>query len=170
MKKALLLLLISALLLNFTSCRTGKKKQQKYITNVFQELKDSFPNAEIILVQDSIKMIFPDNIMFETGSAELKETFFDRLHRLSSVINKYQKTNLLVTGHTDNVGELEMNDNLSKQRAENVKTKMSLYNVAKERLFVWGMGSRQPREKNDTEQGRAKNRRVEFIVLYRQSD
>ena len=165
MKSFTYLLLSIFLMLQFSSCKVSKKKKQKYITGFYQELKDSFPNAEVSLLKDSIKVIFPDNVMFDVGSVVWKDAFFEKLIRFSKLLNKYDKTNLLITGHTDNTGEGDINEKLSKSRAENVKLKMIEYNVAKERLFVWGLGSRRPRESNDTEEGRQLNRRTEFEIL-----
>ena len=166
MKTSTLLLLSLLLFTTIISCKTTKKKQRKYLTSFYQELKDSFPSAEVILLQDSIRVIFPDYVMFESGVAILKDTCFDKMLKLANLVNKYNSTNLLITGHTDNVGAEFDNDKLSKDRAENVKTKLIENKVTEQRLFVWGRGARMPRGNNDTEQGKAKNRRVEFVVLY----
>ncbi len=168
MKTLTWLLLGIFLIAGVSSCKVSKKKKQKYIVGFYQELKDSFPNAEVTLLKDSIKVIFPDNIMFDVGSAIWKDAFFEKLARFSVLVNKYDKTNLLITGHTDNTGEGEINDKLSKTRADNVKLKMQEYKVLPARLFVWGLGARQPRDTNSTEEGRARNRRVEFVVLYKE--
>ena len=171
MKSIYILLLSIVFASSFTSCKVtknkvSKKEKQQYINGFYQELKEDFPDAEITLIQDSIKVIFPDNIMFDVGSAVWKKTFFEKLIRFSTLFNKYEKTNLLITGHRDNTGEGVDNDRLSKFRADNVKLKMIEYKVLKERLFVWGMGARQPLTENKTEEGKARNRRVEFVVMY----
>ena len=81
---------------SFTSCKVtkdkvSKKEKQQYINGFYQELKEDFPDAEITLIQDSIKVIFPDNIMFDVGSAVWKKTFFEKLIRFSTFFYKYEK-------------------------------------------------------------------------------
>ncbi|MBK7690542.1 MAG: OmpA family protein [Bacteroidetes bacterium] len=166
MKNSLFLLLSFVAFVSLSSCRISKKKKQKYIAGLYQEMKDSFPNTELILFEDSIKMIFPDDIIFEIGSAQIKTTFFERLTKLSTVINKYEKVNILINGHTDNTGEEQVNKQLSKLRAESAKQILVKSKVYPKRIFVWGFGARMPRDSNDTEQGKARNRRVEFVLLY----
>ena len=166
MKNVGLIFLGCCLLLQFSSCRVSKKKKQKYIVGFYHELKDSFINSELTLIEDSIKMVFPDDIIFDLGSAQIKESFIEKLSKLSKLVNKYEKTNILVTGHTDNTGEGEVNDRLSKFRAESVRHRMVEYAVRMKRIFVWGQGSRVPRSPNDTEEGKARNRRGEFVLLY----
>lgn len=166
MKNFFLLLLSAWFAVAFSACKTSKKKKQKYIVGFYHELKDSFYNADLSLVDDSIKLVFPDDIIFDVGSAAIKESFLTKLAMLSKLVTKYEKTNILITGHTDNTGEGEVNDRLSKFRAESVKFKMIANEVVEKRIFVWGFGARMPRNSNDTEEGKARNRRVEFVLLY----
>jgi outer membrane protein OmpA-like peptidoglycan-associated protein len=135
--------------------------QREYI-----ELKDSFPDAEVKMLNDSIKLIFPDNIMFNTNESKLLISFADKLLRFTNIFNKYSKTNLLITGYTDNTGVEEQNINLSMERATHVKGKMVENKAKSERILTWGLGQKAPIASNDTEAGRAKNRRVEFVILF----
>lgn len=164
----LLLIFFTATITISQSCKSKKVKQQRYITNYYQELRDTFPDAEVNLLMDSIKVIFPEHMLFDVGSYSIKETFLGRLEKLCKLSNKYIKTKMLITGHTDDTGEEKVNENLSKNRAEAVKTTMIKYSVASNRLHTWGMAARNPRLPNNTTEGRAKNRRVEFVVLYEQ--
>lgn len=166
----LILILFTAIISISHSCKSKKVKQQSYITNYYKELKDSFPDAEVTLLLDSIKVIFPDHMLFDVGSYSIKETFLDRLERLCKLCNKYINTKMLITGHTDNTGEEKVNESLSKNRADAVKTTMIKNSVASNRLHTWGMAARNPRLPNNTPEGRAKNRRVEFVVLYEQKN
>ena len=71
---------------------------------------------------------------------------------------------LVIVGHTDNVGDLDYNMNLSKRRAEAVQVALvSSHNVDPSRLKAWGAGYLSPIASNKTEAGRAKNRRVELV-------
>jgi outer membrane protein OmpA-like peptidoglycan-associated protein len=81
-------------------------------------------------------------------------------------LKKYKKTNILITGHTDTKGVESKNKEISGQRANNIKKIISDNGISELRLKSWGLGSVSPIAENDTELGREKNRRVEFVVLY----
>jgi outer membrane protein OmpA-like peptidoglycan-associated protein len=146
-------------------CRTAKKKHN-YIERAYLELRDSFPDAEVKILEDSIKLIFPDHIMFGLDSHQLLSPFLRKLARLSIIFNKFDKTNMLITGHTDNTGEETHNQTLSELRAASVKKQIVANKVDGSRIFTWGLGQKSPTSENKSEAGRAKNRRVEFIILY----
>lgn len=172
MKKVFLIFTVMvSILVVFDSCKVSKKQKtptpkSNYMNSVYQALKDSFPNTEVYTIMDSVKITFPDDIVFGFGSTKINEIFYQKLRTFTNILNKFEKTNLLVTGHTDNVGEAETNVTLSTLRAEAVKSQLVLNQVNSKRIFIWGLGDKQPRESNKTEEGRAKNRRVEFVVLY----
>lgn len=149
-----------------TSCGVSYKKK-RYIKQTYKEIKKTFPEAQVNILQDSIKVIFPNNVVFDIGAYKVKQTFKARLDHLAKILNKYDKTNLLITGHTDNSGNEADNLQLSLNRASGVKAYLEKISVASERLFTWGLGEKSPIVANDTELGRAKNRRVEFVVLYK---
>lgn len=157
-------LLICALLF---SCISTKKKHSKYMLKTFTEIKNAFPDAQVKIINDSIKIIFPNNIMFQTGTSEIKPEFGSKIIRLSKILNKYQETNMLVTGHTDDSGTEESNNQLSLKRADNVKDILLKNGVITSRLFTWGLGQKSPIVPNDSEEHRMMNRRVEFVVLYK---
>ena len=73
----------------------------------------------------------------------------------------------MVSGHTDNVGDANKNRELSRVRAMQIKNVLVEKGVSDARLTSWGLGSLSPIADNSTQEGRNKNRRVEFIVLYR---
>ncbi len=154
------------MILSIVSCKTGKQREHSYMQHVYMEMKDSFSDAEVYLLRDSIKVIFPDNIMFRRGESEVLEPFLPKLNRFSNVFNKYNRTNVLVTGHTDNTGLEEQNMKLSLERAAHVKGRMIENKVSPERIFTWGLGQKSPITTNDTEEGRGRNRRVEFVILF----
>ncbi|MBP6623622.1 MAG: OmpA family protein [Chitinophagaceae bacterium] len=161
-------ILVCCILLSFsmTSCKLSKKKQHRYMEGIYKEVKETFPEATIKIINDSIKIIFPNNIIFTTGSAELIPVFYQKLARFSIVLAKYEQTKLLITGHTDNTGEEESNNALSKERSRAVKERLLELKVKDERIFTWGLGQKAPIAENDTDEGRALNRRVEFVILY----
>lgn len=150
----------------FFSCGATHKKN-RYVKKNYAEIKKSFPSATVSLIQDSIKVIFPNNIIFDIGKANIKPTFNEKLNRFSEILKKFSRTNLLINGYTDNSGSEENNLKLSLARSENVQKVIKDQGIAADRLFTWGLGEKNPIAKNNTEEGRARNRRVEFIVLYK---
>ena len=164
--KYALILLVFFLASTTIACKSSKSKKRSYIRSAYLELKDSFPNSDVVLLHDSIQLIFPENIMFNLNSADLLPSFQSKLNRFCRILNKYNKTNILTTGHTDNSGEESFNMKLSNDRAVNVKQRMIEQQVQEGRIFTWGLGDKSPILPNTTAEGRAKNRRVEFVILF----
>lgn len=96
----------------------------------------------------------------------VKETE-SRILDLIAFLDKYQQVNLEIIGHTDNSGEGDYNDKLSLRRAEKVKKLIVEKGGDPKRLVTRGFGETAPVASNDTDEGRAKNRRVEFNVIER---
>jgi len=103
-------------------------------------------------------------IYFDFDKSEVKPESDPTLKEISKLLSKNPKLNLYVVGHTDNTGNYEYNMKLSQDRAEAVvKVLVSKYNVDSKRLTSAGVGPLAPFTTNDTEEGKAKNRRVELI-------
>jgi outer membrane protein OmpA-like peptidoglycan-associated protein len=103
-------------------------------------------------------------IYFDFDKSDVKPESDPTLKEISKLISENPKLNLFVVGHTDNVGDYNYNMKLSQARADAVvKTLVSKYNVDKKRLTPAGVGPLAPVTTNDTEEGKAKNRRVELI-------
>jgi outer membrane protein OmpA-like peptidoglycan-associated protein len=111
---------------------------------------------------DNIILNMPSNITFDTDSYSLKPRFHDTLDSVILVLNEYPSTLITVMGHTDSTGSEQYNQNLSQQRALSVANYLSNKGVAQQRLAASGYGEAFPIAPNDTEAGRAKNRRVEI--------
>jgi outer membrane protein OmpA-like peptidoglycan-associated protein len=106
------------------------------------------------------------NIEFGFDNANLQgERTFEILDRGIEVLNKYNKYSILIEGHTDSTGNEDYNLALSQRRAEAVGEYLIKNGISAERLSYKGLGSRFPIDTNDTPEGRAKNRRVEFILI-----
>jgi outer membrane protein OmpA-like peptidoglycan-associated protein len=86
------------------------------------------------------------------------------LTKLATILNKYDDTNILLAGYTDSTGSDEYNLELSRNRAHSVADYMVIQNVNSERFSVYGYGESDPVATNDTEGGRAQNRRVEIAI------
>jgi len=105
------------------------------------------------------------NIFFETARYDLKPESYPELNRLTTIINANPGIKVEIAGHTDNVGTAEFNQTLSEQRAQAVADYLIQHGVDSSRVSVKGYGFSKPQADNNTEAGRAKNRRVEFRFL-----
>lgn len=103
---------------------------------------------------------------FESGTSELGEGPFAVLSELAQTLSTRPDMRVALVGHTDNVGSLDGNIALSRNRAKAVRNRLiELYGVASGRLEAEGMGYLAPFTTNETEEGREANRRVEAVVL-----
>lgn len=103
-------------------------------------------------------------IYFDTGKADVKPESDAALKEIAKLMQQNSTLKLHVVGHTDNVGQLVSNMDLSRRRADAVVTALSTkYNIASARLDAEGVGPLAPVASNDSEDGRAKNRRVELV-------
>jgi OmpA-OmpF porin, OOP family len=110
-------------------------------------------------------IVLKEAIGFPHGSAEIEPVSMDLLDAVAKImINTAAITKLTIEGHTDTTGEPAANQPLSEERALAVKKYLEEHGVEPSRLETKGLGSSQPLDTNDTEAGRAKNRRVEFKV------
>ena len=161
-------LLVAAAVTLLASCAASRKtpSTQQYMNKQYKELKDVLNEAEVSIISDSVKVIFPNSVLFASGADQLKEEIKPTFGRFANVLKKYEKTKIIVTGYTDNTGNEQYNNTLSEKRAVNGKALLVENGVAADRMFTWGFGQRVPVASNDTEEGRAKNRRVEFVILY----
>lgn len=121
--------------------------------------------VQVLREGDNIRLIMPGNITFESDSYNLKSSFYPVLDSVGLVLAKYADTTLRVTGHTDNTGGRQYNQNLSEHRARSVADYLVTREVARTRMYVEGMGFDQPLADNATAAGRASNRRVELTIL-----
>ena len=104
-----------------------------------------------------------NNILFETGKATLKPESMDEIQKVADYMKKNPTARFEVQGHTDNQGSDKINDPLSQQRAEAVVKALEGLGCDPFNMRAVGKGSHEPVADNATEDGRAKNRRVEFI-------
>jgi OmpA-OmpF porin, OOP family len=103
-------------------------------------------------------------IYFDTGKSEIKPDSDAAISEIAMLLKNNGTLNIYVVGHTDNVGYFDSNMKLSKDRADAVaKALTSKYGIAATRLKSYGVASLSPVASNDTEDGKAKNRRVELV-------
>ena len=106
---------------------------------------------------------------FDFDKSNVKPQYYELLNNLKDFIeqNNYEVT---IVGHTDSVGGNQYNFGLSRRRAESVKAKLLEFGLAESRIAeIEAMGEEQPIATNDTEEGRAQNRRVEFKLVQREN-
>jgi len=104
------------------------------------------------------------NIFFDFGKATLRDTSFPDLNRLVALLEKYKDMKIEISGHTDNVGSDAANQALSQSRAQSVLEYLTSKKIDASRLISKGYGEASPIDTNDTEEGRQRNRRVEFTI------
>jgi outer membrane protein OmpA-like peptidoglycan-associated protein len=104
------------------------------------------------------------DVLFATGRSDLKSGGTNTLDKLVAFLNEYPDRSAAIEGHTDDVGSLEMNQTLSQNRADSVKSYLMLKGIQTQRLTASGMGETQPIAENSSESGRQQNRRVEIII------
>ena len=114
---------------------------------------------------DNITLNMPSGITFDFDRAELKSEFRPVLDNLATTLNEYNQTRIEVTGHTDSKGTDAYNMTLSQNRANAVAGYLGSRGVASSRMVVTGAGESRPVASNDTESGRAQNRRVEITLV-----
>ena len=122
---------------------------------------------ELTSVMDMISSGQISPVEFESGSSRLLESSRPVLDRIAEVLLNHNRLKLIVSGHTDDVGTEEYNEELSQKRASAVKMYLATKGVHPDSVRVYGYGEKMPVVKETTEQARALNRRVEFRITTR---
>lgn len=130
-----------------------------------RDIQTTLPGAQVERVGEGIRVILDENaINFDFNKSTLTTSAKGNLDKLIPVFNKYPDTNILIVGHTDAVGSDAVNDRISLERATSVRNYMSSKGITDTRMITDGKGKNEPLADNATEEGRAKNRRVEFAI------
>ena len=116
------------------------------------------------LDENTLLVRFDSDVLFSVNSSELSGQSRDTLSNAASVIREYDKTAVVVQGHTDSTGSEEHNQKLSVRRAESVVRYFRQQGVPDQRLIATGYGESMPVASNETEAGRSKNRRVTVLL------
>ncbi|KXU89392.1 hypothetical protein CI15_09660 [Paraburkholderia monticola] len=112
----------------------------------------------------SLKLNIPSSVTFDTSSYAIKPSFAPVLDQLAQTLQQNPEVVASVVGHTDSTGSPQYNQTLSVNRAESVTGYLAQRGIAPQRLSATGMGPNQPIADNNTEAGRAANRRVEIYL------
>ncbi|WP_115719393.1 OmpA family protein [Gallaecimonas mangrovi] len=138
-----------------------------YMDKQEQEIRQQTAGSGIDVQRngDNLLLTIPNGITFDVNSAVIKPEFQSVLTDLASTLNKYPKTMVQISGHTDNTGSAAYNQTLSENRANSVKSFLVVRGVVPQRLTTIGYGETKPIASNATVEGRAKNRRVEIELI-----
>ena len=113
---------------------------------------------------NQIFLHMPSNVTFNVGKSDVLPEFRSTLTSVALIMQKYNKTIVDIVGHTDSTGSEQSNLVLSRDRAIAVANVISANGVDPRRFYIDGRGETHPIATNDTEQGRALNRRVEITI------
>lgn len=137
-----------------TYCGPGEIKLHRRVTE----------KVDLSAVKKDAKLVLR-SILFETGSDKIDPSSYPMLEDMINYLATNKDMKLHIEGHTDNTGSDETNDILSLGRATSVVTYLVNGGISKDRLEAEGKGSHDPISTNNTEEGRAENRRIEFTLM-----
>ncbi len=138
-----------------------------------ERIKEQFQRVEKMFSRDEARVFREgDNIIlrlvgltFDSGKANIKQEDFNLLAKVEKAIDVFPRSELIIEGHTDSYGGDEFNQRLSQERAEAVQQYMiNAMRIPSYRLIATGFGETNPVANNETESGRARNRRIDIII------
>ncbi|WP_395090621.1 OmpA family protein [Vaginella massiliensis] len=131
-----------------------------------EKIEQVLPGAEVVRTEEGINLILDENsrVTFEYNSSALTSVAKSNLDKLVKVFKEYPDTDLMVVGHTDNVGSQSYNLPLSEKRAKSVVDYLKTKGISASRLQYKGVGLSEPIADNSTKAGQAQNRRVEIAI------
>jgi outer membrane protein OmpA-like peptidoglycan-associated protein len=133
-----------------------------------EEIQKTIPDAEVIREGEGLIVKFESGILFDVDKTDLKDNARTNLEKLAASLKSNPETDILIVGHTDATGSDAYNLGLSERRATAVKSYVMANGVSGSRLSTVGKGEAEPIADNDTETGRAQNRRVEIVIVANQ--
>ena len=129
-----------------------------------KELEQNIPGATVERVGEGIQVTFASGLLFGFDSDVVRGDARSNLNELARSLDRYDESNLLIVGHTDAVGRESYNQDLSERRAESAASYLISQGVDRNRVDTRGLGETEPVATNETDSGRAKNRRVEVAI------
>jgi outer membrane protein OmpA-like peptidoglycan-associated protein len=121
---------------------------------------------EVLQTRDSARglIVSMPDVLFDTGSANLKPTARERLAKVAGILIAYPDIHIEIDGYTDSTGSPLTNQQLSQERAASVQAYLSQQGVSASSISIHGFGEANPIASNDSSAGRQQNRRVELVV------
>ena len=137
-----------------------------------EEIKTEIPGAKVERVGEGINVTFDENnpdgskagVYFATNKYSINANSKLALDKLQKIFAEYPETNIMIEGHTDDVGTEVYNSRLSKRRADAVGNALKAAGVSASRLIIHWYGETQPIVENNSDENRALNRRVQFVI------
>jgi outer membrane protein OmpA-like peptidoglycan-associated protein len=137
----------------------------RQMDNQARELEQALKDAEIERIGEGIAIKFESGILFGFDSDALQNNGRTNLTNLASSLKQYPDTEILIVGHTDSVGSDSYNLGLSERRASSARNHLVAQGIASSRIRTIGRGESEPIADNNTDAGRAENRRVEIAIV-----
>jgi len=129
-----------------------------------KELSQNIPGATVVRVGEGIAVTFASGLLFAFDSDQILPAAGTNLSELAKSLQKYPESQLLIVGHTDNVGDASYNQRLSERRSNSAAAYLAAQSVARTRIAATGKGESEPIATNETDAGRQQNRRVEVAI------
>ncbi|MDO9552187.1 OmpA family protein [Rhodonellum sp.] len=143
-------------------------EKEGYLPKIYNVERDNLQdrdnlNIEMTPIASGEEFVF-ENIFFDFDKDELQSQSMSSLKRLNDFLLQNHNVNITIIGHTDNVGNVSYNENLSLRRAESVKKYLLGKGIHYGRIYTLGKGDKQPIRPNDTAENRSFNRRITIMV------
>jgi len=129
-----------------------------------KEIENKVPGAKVERVGEGINVEFNEKILFGFDRSDLNASASGNLDKLAAILKEYPDTDIEVQGHTDSKGTDDYNMKLSERRASSVANYLRGKGISSGRIRTKGYGESAPVASNDTDAGRAQNRRVNFLI------
>lgn len=138
-----------------------------YMDNQERKLRERLQGTGVSVTREgkNIWLNMPGNLTFEVNSADIRPNFYDVLESVALVFKEFNKTNVLISGHTDSTGSDSYNQVLSEKRAVSVSRYFTAKGLSASRFQAVGYGETRPIADNNSPQGKAANRRVEIQII-----
>jgi OOP family OmpA-OmpF porin len=143
-----------------------EQQRQQAIANKFSEVQQLFDDseAEVYRQVDDV-LVRAHGFAFKSGNSEIDSSNFALLNKIIETISKFENSKILVSGHTDSLGSDQINMSLSQQRADKVaQFLVQVGRISPQRIEHKGFGESRPVASNETDEGKASNRRVEILI------
>lgn len=144
------------------------KKQVDELRNTINSALGAFDNSELnVSIRDGkVYVAMEEKLLFKTGSADIDKKGVDAVKKVAEVLEKNPNIDILIEGHTDNVGKADYNWKLSSDRALSIVQLIQANSkVEPKRITASGRGMYQPIADNATTEGKQKNRRIDIILV-----
>jgi len=139
---------------------------QALVKAQFEQVEKMFSRNEARVFREGENVILRlVGLTFDSGKSEIKQQDFDLLAKIEKAIDMFPRSELIIEGHTDSYGGDQSNQQLSQERAESVQQYMiNAMRLPSYRLIATGYGETNPVANNETESGRARNRRIDIVI------